>query len=276
MKTKNSIVYSSMEYDKFRKHPSNPETRKPDTRLRESMRRYGWLPSCPATVVADKNGFLILEGHRRSKVAEELGIPIRYVVIPEQDGLDPRAISSAVDPWSTEDHVQSMAQTGHAEYQNLQRFSTSHGISLNASAVLLSNGVTGVHRAIADGEFHVSSMAAGEKASRIMHAIRGPDPEKPRCKWWRTQRVAIAVARMIRFCGNAFDVNRMVKKIETHTSRLSECSNATRVIEMLQGIYNDHVAPEDKLAISMLVEIGMAKQKQALSQRRAKAKHSDQ
>jgi predicted transcriptional regulator len=49
-----------------------------DTDLRESMKSSGWLESFPAIV--DENG-LVLVGHRRLKVAKELGIiPIRQVI----------------------------------------------------------------------------------------------------------------------------------------------------------------------------------------------------
>ena len=78
--------------------PFNPETgvfaeniRTPDpdgyNELRESMRKFGYLPGHP--VIVDENG-VIIAGHRRAKVADELGLTpeVRALTFGSGDAAD--------------------------------------------------------------------------------------------------------------------------------------------------------------------------------------------
>ena len=48
--------------------------------LRDSMARYGWLPAFPMMVRRDSGMLVIIDGQHRFAIAQELGIPARYVV----------------------------------------------------------------------------------------------------------------------------------------------------------------------------------------------------
>jgi ParB-like chromosome segregation protein Spo0J len=63
--------------------------------LRESMREFGWLPDFPA--IADERG-VVLVGHRRLAVAQELGIEpqIRTVHLGDGDEADARRFALAI------------------------------------------------------------------------------------------------------------------------------------------------------------------------------------
>jgi hypothetical protein len=271
MKTKNTIINRTKDLFKFEKHPSNPETRKADKALIESMRRYGWIDAFPMLVVPGGNGkFLIIEGHRRLDAATQLStqdsiqVEAKYV-IDGNDDIDPRYVSSRVRAWNQTDYVNSYAQTGKQHYCKLLEFAGAHGLSLTTAAFVLS-GKQCLPDVI-DGSFAITNTRNAPGILKVMRAIRGENAI-PRVKWWSHQRVVIALAYIMRYVPS-FSCDTMAKKIQAHAAFLSNQPNVKGFIEMLEQIYNRH--NRESLQISAAVDQGMRSNRKATAAKMGKA-----
>lgn len=125
--------------------------------LRDSLRRYGWRKELPG--VRDENGIIII-GHRRWAVADELDIPVSErpmmtVTYGEGDEADRNRIIAAV-----------ASQVGYKEFtetewKRVARYLRAQGETIQAIAEVLGKPITTVHDTVRDFAEPVKSKGRG-------------------------------------------------------------------------------------------------------------------
>lgn len=131
-------IQTTKNYRLFHRHEG--ENREVDIgkhyRLRESMKRYGFLRSFPIVCYRDKDGNLyVKDGQHRLAIAEELGLSVWWV--EETVNFDPAITSSAAKGWVHKDYAVKFASSGIAAYQELLDFSERFRVTVSLSATLL-------------------------------------------------------------------------------------------------------------------------------------------
>lgn len=244
MKTKQKIIHTSKDYEKFTKDTSNRVTGN-NPLLKSSMREHGWLPEYPAFVVPDGDRFRILDGQHRFVYAKELGLPVCYVV-GERNGLSVSEINNTQRRWSLRDYITSFASQGKKDYQRLIDFSSETGLSLTACSVLLSgrSRCSQAGNPVKLGKFKIQDE---EHARHVVSVIQAASKFVP---WSKNTLFVTAVSLVLLHTKANHDV--LCDKIRAHSARLILAPTCEMFVDMLENIYNCY--SRDLVSISMAVK----------------------
>ena len=259
MKTKNKLILSSTDYSKFNKDLGNRVVRN-NPKLRASMEKYGWLDAFPMLVVLRDSRMVIKDGQHRFDTAQELCIPVKYVVMDE-DGIAASEISVGLS-WSVSDFVKSYAQRGNKEYQRLQSFKDETGLSLNVCATILAGytGQSSVGQIVKGGQFKVR---AEEQARKIVSVINAA---KPIVRWAGHNYFVAAISQALVHA--KIDPAVMCHKIRSHPGKLLLQPTMADFIEMIEALYN--YRNQQPIAIRHLVKTSIKE----IATKNAKAIHA--
>lgn len=229
MKNKNKIIYSSTDYSEFVKDHANRTVRS-NPRLRDSMRKYGWLDAFPMLVVMRNGKKVIKDGQHRNDIAQTLKIPIKYVIL-EEDGIQASEISVGLS-WSLSDYVNSFIERGHEQYKRLKSFKDETGLSIGTCADLLYGkcSTAGAGSVVKSGNFKVKNEPQARAVVSVINAA-----EKT-VKWARSQRFVSAITYAVIHAG--IDVGVLCDRIRSQPGRLVLQPTTMDFISMIEDIYN--------------------------------------
>jgi len=136
------IVYESQNYKQFGQSDDNRGVAPLHLKkLRESMIKYGWLWCFPMVCVLRGKKLFVFDGQHRLTIAEELGIPVFYIIFPFEFNVSETA--AAQTPWSTIDHVKNTAKKGSEIHETLfpliDSFKAQYGKAVPATLFVLAS-----------------------------------------------------------------------------------------------------------------------------------------
>lgn len=242
MKTKKvaATIYQSTSFHLFELDVTNRALRSL-SKLRLSMKKYGFLDAYPIHVIKRGAKFVIIDGQHRFSVARELEIPVKYVVCEDSDILISE-INDTQTKWTIADHVESLATKGNPQYQYLLNFSRSHKLPVGISAALLAqtNVKRGLGSKVRGGGFAVSDSEHAEKVASVITEA---------AKVGRFAKNSLFVDAVRRCIGvKGFDIVRFVKKMHAHPYLMVAHANLDGYIGMIEAIYNYHASAKMPVA----------------------------
>ena len=132
-------IQETKKYDLFENFKENRDVNLDDRRtknLAESMVEHGWLDAYPAMVKKNGSGkYYVQDGQHRIAVAQEFGIPVKYVI--EEQNVDVAKLNSTSKTWTVNDYLQRYVNAGNKEYKELRDFSEHNPIPLTTCAAML-------------------------------------------------------------------------------------------------------------------------------------------
>ena len=128
-------IYETTNYEKFELLSFNRDVNKTKF-LEASMKKHGWIDAYPMHVMRGQNGNLrIKAGHHRFEVAQQLSIPVKYVVSDDNSTI--YELEQATNNWNLNDYLVSFVRSGHPAYDKVKRYRERTGISLIACISML-------------------------------------------------------------------------------------------------------------------------------------------
>lgn len=243
--SKEVVLFLTSNYKLFTTHDFNRDV-KQTGRLKESMEKYGFLPSHPLFVCVGKNGTLtILEGHHRFEVARELGLPVYYSVT-DSNKIRPTDIPGE-RPWSTNDCLEAYCREG--KYTDLREYHQRTGIPIKSCLSILngSNGLSAgeLNKAFRKGTFIVgpNGRRLGELVYSIIRVVERINPRVAKHSQFVT-----AIAKMIRL--KEFSSTRLINKIGSHPFMVTPQPDRISYEKMIESVYNRNTG--DKIPLSHL------------------------
>ena len=229
MKTKQKIIYSTSNYSQFIKDASN-RTIRSNPRLRDSMRKYGWLDAFPMLVVLREGQKVIKDGQHRNDIAQQLNLPVKYVICDE-DGLQASETSVGLS-WTLSDYVNSYIERGNEQYRKLLSFKDETGLSIGTCADLLYGkcATAGAAKVVKSGAFKVKNENQARAVVSVIHAA-----EKV-VKWAKSQRFVSAVTHAVIHA--EINVGALCDRIRSQPGRLVLQPTTLDFISMIEDIYN--------------------------------------
>ena len=241
-----TTILSSKDYNKFSIAEENRSIRKTNlTKKRKSMKKYGWIAACPAQVVIRNGRHVIIDGQHRFRIAEELGIPVVYVVVPDRVGLVISEINNAQEPWNSLDYVSSECKKGNPHFVKLADFAERHSLPIGISAKLLlgqSNRHTGT-REIRDGTFTVKDNNA-DQIAQIVSRVRVI------VKWAANTGFIDALSKACSI--NSFNPVQFIERCENNPGKLKLQPTTEAFLELIEEIYNFRTSDGKKLPVRFL------------------------
>jgi len=234
MKTQTSTNYSRFDLETFNREL----TRGHIFEIAENMRLNGFKESEAILVYPDPANprtLQVVDGHHRFLAAKDLGLPIKFKVLPPgsnptQELLDKVLLQKS---WTINDLVDLHAES-IGDYSELREFHSSTGIGYCVAAKLYSGGIAGkkLSRALKNGTWRISDYAFASRVAHIVSAIAG----------WHGRRFASRtglVNAISALCSVAFFADDyMIAAIDKNAKLLLPVAPMHDNLEQLDRIYN--------------------------------------
>lgn len=142
-------------------------------RLKESMRKFGFLPSFPLTVRRVNGKLQVEDGQHRLHFARLLGLDVYYVVIDNE--IDVAEINQAQASWKVKDYVNRWAQSGIKDYAKASEFASTYMIPIGEALSLLTLNSTfgNIAKKVKDGTWKITNLLKATEIAEIYKSIYG-------------------------------------------------------------------------------------------------------
>jgi hypothetical protein len=142
--------------------------------LEMSMLEYGWLDAFPLMAKKVGKKLLVVDGQHRLAIAQEYGIPVKYVV--ENRDIDIAGLQKTAHHWTDLDYAKSFAKKGLEDYQELIAFHDEYGISIQMCSAILSNtsSASNCAKAFKNGDWKIKNRVTAYSLGNCyknLHAI---------------------------------------------------------------------------------------------------------
>jgi predicted 3-demethylubiquinone-9 3-methyltransferase (glyoxalase superfamily) len=165
--------------------------------IREIENGNDMLRYYPIQVKENGDRLDILDGQHRFWISKKLARAVFYILVKEEKSMpDIAKINSNVEKWKVADFVNCYVQHGNKNYETIQWFQDTYGISLSVTLKMLSSGSPGNEGAntsmtemFRNGEFEVKTLDA---------AVELAEDCKLFCNFqnWRSRAFVIAIYRI--------------------------------------------------------------------------------
>lgn len=200
-------------------------------RLKKVMKKYGFLAAFPVVCVRGKDRSLVVkDGQHRLAIAEELGLPVHYVV--SDVDFDIAEINCTAKLWSVRDYAEKHAANGVEAYQVGLEFCDSYGLPVSLGFSLLAGQATfgNCTDAFRSGRFVIREHLWAHTVASVYTDIVGMSKE---LKGARFAEACMAVCRI-----DNFDTRRLVQGAKRCRDKLISYSTRDAYLDMLETIYN--------------------------------------
>lgn len=199
-------------------------------RLRESMRRYGFLPSCPITVRAVNGRFEILEGQHRFTFARELRLPIWYVIVDVD--IDIAEINQTQATWRIIDYARRWAKDGRADYIEALDFAKTYGVSVGYAFAILAGTII-FHNISAKFRAGAYRITSRDYAKRIGESFKDIcDAANPSAK--RALFESLVACMAVPY----FDEARLITTLRAQPDLLAPANTRDGYLKSFEDVYN--------------------------------------
>jgi len=208
--------------------PLNLNARK---QLRMSMKLYGFLKSFPLSCMRGSHGKLVvLDGQHRLALAEELGLPVHYVI--EDVDYDVAMVNGGQAQWTPKDYAMRYAAQGNAHYIEGLQFVDQHKVPLTLGFALLYGTTTfaNIRGAFMRGTFVVKDRAWADTVASLYTTLTDLSRE---IKGSRFLEACMAVCRV-----DGFDPARLATGAKRCRDKLVAYATRDAYLDMLEDAYN--------------------------------------
>lgn len=244
----NYIVFQTKNYSRFIKLTGNRDVNKLHVkRLRDSFeKRYLISP-----IIVNEN-WGVIDGQHRLQAAEELGLPVNYIVVHGYGLEEVQILNTNMKNWKKEDYLNAYCDLGYPEYlkfRNFMRRFQEFGIA--ACENLLTNRLTtSGFRNRKNKEFISATNKEGSILIRYFQegnlkihdydlAVENAEKiilVKPYYDGFN--RVPFVAAMMGVFRIKEYDHDQLIKKLKANPTSLQHCSNVGQYKLLIEEIYN--------------------------------------
>lgn len=202
-------------------------------------------------IVCQKNGdgrIYVADGQHRLKAAEALKLPIFFIESKDITLADVVRANGVQRSWSLKDHVYSNAALANPHYVTLKAFFETYKLPLSTCTMLLAGVESSPSKMLRGGTFKIKhgAVAAAEKAAEFIRSI------KPLFSGALDRGFVLAMGRLLRVPG--FSSDRLSSKLAYQSTKLVKCASWLQYVELLDGIYNHKVRPQDMISLPLEVK----------------------
>lgn len=247
MKATTIQILESSNYEMFKPHGEQQKMAAPHVkRIKVSMTRNGFIKAKPIHCYRDGKFLRIIDGHHRLRAAQELGIPVYYVIGGEEDRDLIADENWAVRKWTSEAFVGMYVSRGVKDYITLAKY-ISCGLDLKFASALLSGESTASGNqaeAIRRGGFKVKTT---KNADRIISIIERAGEFNEIAK---SQQFVACLCVLVNL--DWFSETILIKKIKDNPRCLVRSGSREQMMDQIEEIYN--FKQRDKINLAFLAK----------------------
>jgi hypothetical protein len=238
------LILTTTEYDLFKPHGEQQAMRPAHVkRLMKSMEECGgFIPSNPIHVYKDGKLLRVIDGHHRLRAAQNLKLPLYYIVGTKEDAWLIAPKNWAVRKWEADAFVNMYASRGLQDYVDIVAY-TKKGLPMKFAIALLANETTAggnQNDAIRNGSFKVKTR---KYADEIIHILNSCSPYNNEAKGSVFLSAIAVLVRLEEFNSEVF-----ISRIQTNPRMLVKCATREQMLELIEEIYNFRAREKTNLA----------------------------
>lgn len=232
------MVKTTTNYNMFKILPGNRKTgRRYVERLKVSLSEKNLLDFRP--ILVNKN-YEIIDGQNRKIAAQELGLPIPYIIADNLDLTDVQRLNQNSKNWSGHDYLDSWCALENEEYVAVKKFYDKWGLGLRESTCLLSgNAHAGHYTKFKTGTFKIKNLAAAEKVASMIYDF------EPYYDGFKRRNFVYAVNKLCKH--PKYNHRRMMKKVKLQPRKLVHCSKTDDYVSLLIEIHDYFTKKADRI-----------------------------
>jgi hypothetical protein len=229
-------IRTTKNYSRFKRLTGNrPINKAHKARLIESMRQ-----NYRFTVVTVNENYEVIDGQHRIECAEELGLPVHYVVCKGYGLNDVQQLNANLKRWTTDDYLQGYCQMGMRDYLIYRDFKNTYKFGHNECMCLLSGIYKGdLFINFKNGNFTIVDHA---KAVDIAEKIISLEELYPGV---RRRTFVFAMIELLKL--PQFDFSRFKSKLERQRSKMHDCTSVDQYKDLIEVIYNHYTSDKVNL-----------------------------
>jgi len=192
------------------------------------------------TVVTVNENYEVIDGQHRIECAEELGLPVHYVVCKGYGLNDVQQLNANLKRWTTDDYLQGYCQMGMRDYLIYRDFKNTYKFGHNECMCLLSGIYKGdLFINFKNGNFTIVDHA---KAVDIAEKIISLEELYPGV---RRRTFVFAMIELLKL--PQFDFSRFKSKLERQRSKMHDCTSVDQYKDLIEVIYNHYTSDKVNL-----------------------------
>jgi len=256
-----STIRSTKDYTKFDLFQVNRDVQKIRP-LVESMKAHGWLDAYPMHCIQNGGGRLLIKGgHHRFAAAQQLGIPVKYVVCDDEATI--HELEASTRRWTMQDYLDSYCKMGLTAYTVVRDYSRQTGVPLQLSAALLAGHTSDGPQMKDDfrnGVYRLGDTTIAHDVRKVVMACRDMEIE---CA---TNVLFVrALARCFRveqFCGETF-----IERVKANKGLMVKQADMEGYMHLIEAVYNRKAHAHNTIPLRFLVEQEMKRRDPARSRK---------
>lgn len=230
------VAKPTTDYDQFKTLEGNRDINK--LHLSRLMASFERTPLITVIIVNEKRE--VIDGRHRLQVAKSLGLPIWYIVIPGYGLEEVHILNANQKNWSADDYLKGYCDMGLEHYVVYRDFKDEFGFDHNTTRTLLTGtAVSGRCTEFYEGRFEVADL---DRAYKWAEQIRNVAPYY---NGWKRRSFIHAMVSL--FKRPQFDYSRFVMKIKSQPTRLIDCADTSRYVELIEEVYNYRCSEKNKI-----------------------------
>lgn len=199
-------------------------------KLRASMEKYGFLPSCPIMVDSQNGRFVIKDGQHRFTFAHELGLEVYFVV--DETNIDIAEINAAQSGWSMRDYANRWANEGRKDYTTALQFADQYRVPVGTAFAMLCGTISfsNMKLKFRDGQFKINNISFSTRVAKCYADL---------CAVKKGVRHDNLVAAIWACCHVPyFEESRILETVRRRPELMTSCGTTESFLQMLGEIYN--------------------------------------
>jgi len=200
-------------------------------KLRDSMKTYGFLPAFP--IVCHRNGtagLVVDDGQHRLALAEELGLPVHYVV--EDAKFDIAFINCTSKGWGLRDYAAKFAANGIESYLEGLQFCEQYNIPIGTGFGLLA-GTVSINNVIDEYRSGTFKIKEREHADMVAGLYSRLVELSPILKTNPCIYACVSVCRV-----DGFEPERLISSASRNREKLVRYSSKDGFLDLFDELYN--------------------------------------
>ena len=195
-------------------------------RLRNSMQERPLF-----TIITVNEKHEIIDGQHRFEASKELRLPINYVICPGYGLNDVHILNAASNTWYSDDYLEGYCRLQNPHYLQYRQFREQYGFPHEACMIILGNGLS--HDYIKDfynGKFKVNSIKTAIEFAEKMELIGNY------YDGYKRKSFIFAMYGLMK--KDQFEFMEFMNKLRLCPSMLTDCTNVSQYITLIEEIYN--------------------------------------
>lgn len=250
-------IYKTTNYSMFKKLSGNRGiTSAGLNKVKNSIAKNGYHPF-PITV---NEKMEVVEGQHRLAVAEELGLPILYIVDRGAGIEECKILNNYRSSWKIKDYISCEAENGNVDYKYIQSLFTAFEHKFQQDVII--NAIRQTKSGESRKRINKESLTHGnyrcskneyENANKLLEELV-PYRDCIIKKAKATVRYLFALEFILKYCN--IDKARLYQVLnETHS--LYNVANVTQAIEEIDKLYNFRLGSKNKVYLNHEYEVWM-------------------